>query len=263
MKCSKIINIIEELAPPSLALSWDNVGLIIGNADDNISTILLALDINDQVIDEAIDINAQLIITHHPPIFKGIKNITTDSATGRYLIKLLQNKISVYTSHTNLDICNRGVNDTLFKILQLKDKVNLNTYENGHSLGRIGNTNKSYTLLEFTKFVSNKLNVSIVRYVGDPNSIITKVALCGGSASDQEMFNLALQNGAHVYLTGDIRYHEAFNAIGMGLNLIDATHFATENYALLDVKTYIENKVNEDIKIFISNADLQPFKGIN
>ena len=262
MEVNDIIRKLEVLAPPHLALDWDNSGLQIGDTSTGVTNILLALDIDERVIDEAISLGAELIVTHHPLIFKGVKNITTQTKPGQWMIKLIQNGISVYASHTNLDIAEGGVNDSLFEVLELTNKVALQDLDNNQGMGRVGDTTKEYTLQEFANFVSQKLNTKLVRYVGEPNAKVTRVALCGGAASDLDFFKSAVNKGAQVYITGDIRYHETQRAQGVGINLIDGTHFATENIALKDVKTYIEKETANQVKVHLSQVDLQPFKGV-
>ncbi|MCL1935489.1 MAG: Nif3-like dinuclear metal center hexameric protein [Defluviitaleaceae bacterium] len=259
IKCIDIIEKMEELAPQSLALEWDNVGLLLGNYEKNIKKILLALDINDDVLKEAILQKCDMIITHHPIIFKSIKKITTYDTIGRYIIEIIKNDICLFSAHTNLDICNNGLNDILFHTLELENKGHLKEITNEFSLGRIGDTKTSYTLKDFAKFVSEKLDVDIVRFVGDENAKIKKVALCGGASSDREMFYIAKNKGADVYITGDIRYHESYDAQAIGLNLIDATHFATENIVIGHIKKYLD-KHFKDLDIYLSNIYLQPFK---
>lgn len=261
MKAYEIINIMEELAPKKLALDWDNVGLILGDSQIDVKNVLICLDVNEEVIQEAINLEANMIISHHPIIFKAVKSITAQTTPGKWMIKIIQNNIALYTSHTNLDITNPGVNDSLFNALELKNKEGLQDVQNGNFLGRVGDTQKEYTLEEFAKFTSDKLGVNITRYVGDKNSKVKRVALCGGAASDLDFFKNAIEKGADVYITGDIRYHETQRAQGIGLNLIDATHFATENIAMPDVANYLEQRT-KNMNIYVSKVDLQPFKKV-
>ena len=120
VKCSDIINIMEEYANSNLAEDWDNVGLMVGDENKTISKILVALDIEDKIIDEAIEKNCDMIITHHPFIFKGIKSIKASDTIGARIIKLIKNNICVFSAHTNLDIAKNGTNDTLANLLNLE-----------------------------------------------------------------------------------------------------------------------------------------------
>lgn len=123
---------LEALAPTTLAESWDQVGLQVGNPHHLVQKVLLTLDSNDEgVIDEAIRIGANLILAHHAMIFKPVQTIRTDTPYGRKLGKLLANDVSVYVAHTNLDIAEGGVNDILASRLHL---------ENVQVLSRVHNT---------------------------------------------------------------------------------------------------------------------------
>lgn len=115
----EIIQLLDQLAPKSLAYDWDKVGLQIGSLSQKIDQVLVTLDVVDEVVDEAIAMNAKLIIAHHPLIFNPLKSIQTDTYAGKLIKKLLVNDIAVYVAHTNLDIAKGGVNDLLAAHLQL------------------------------------------------------------------------------------------------------------------------------------------------
>ncbi|SCP96596.1 Nif3-like dinuclear metal center hexameric protein [Anaerobium acetethylicum] len=105
MNCGNIIKNLEQLAPLRYAESWDNPGLLAGRRDKEVRKVFVALDATDHIIDQAIRQGADMLITHHPLIFKGISQINDDEATGRRLIRLIQNDISYYAMHTNYDVC--------------------------------------------------------------------------------------------------------------------------------------------------------------
>ncbi len=110
-KCGAIASIMDKIAPRYLAEEWDNVGLLIGDGSKTVSKIMICLDLPYWVLDEALDEKVDMIITHHPLIFNGIKNINADSSLGRKIIKLIKNEIAVYSSHTNFDMAENGLND--------------------------------------------------------------------------------------------------------------------------------------------------------
>lgn len=117
----QIIELFEKWSPKRFALEGDPVGLHLGQLNRPVEKVLITLDINEAVIDEAIDQGAALIIAHHPPIFRPLKNIATDTPQGRVIEKCIKNDIAVYAAHTNLDVAPGGVNDMLAERLQLKD----------------------------------------------------------------------------------------------------------------------------------------------
>lgn len=117
-----VFNLMEKWAPKSLAYDWDNVGLQIGSSDHQVNKIMITLDVLESVVDEAIEKGADLIIAHHPLLFKPLKQIDFDTPQGRTIKKLVQNNISVYASHTNLDAADGGVNDILCDLLGIENR---------------------------------------------------------------------------------------------------------------------------------------------
>ncbi|MBU3804118.1 MAG: Nif3-like dinuclear metal center hexameric protein [Candidatus Cellulosilyticum pullistercoris] len=129
-RLKEIIKVLEGFAPPYLAESWDNVGLMVGSASCDVQKVLCALDLNHEVIDEAIDLGANCIVTHHPFLFKPIRSINLETIQGQMIEKLIKHQIAVYSMHTNYDITTGGLNDYLANQLGLKDiQILSKTYE--------------------------------------------------------------------------------------------------------------------------------------
>ncbi len=266
VKCYDIIKIMEEYAPLKMAESWDNVGLMLGDENADLKMVLTALDINDNVIDEAINIGADMIITHHPFIFKPIKNIKYSDAQGRRIIKLIKNNISVYSSHTNLDIAKGGTNDTICNILGLNNVSGLIECEDKiNYLGRVGFLKKDMTLTEFSEYVKLKLKLNVVSVSGNGNTIVKKVGVCTGKASGSVYMNAAKLLGCDVYLTGDVGYHDAQYALDIGLCVVDATHYALEvciTNVLCSYMNEYANKNGLNFKCKASELNIETFNYI-
>lgn len=226
MKIDKILKTLEDFAPYSLAESWDNNGLLIGDRNMDIDKILLSLDCTAAVIDEAIDSNIKLIVCHHPVIFTSINRINTDTLLGKSLIKAIKNDISIICMHTNLDCAKGGVNDMLALKLNLTNIQNLGCGES-EMLGRIGETNMDFE--DFIKLVSNNLSPNSIRYVA-PTKKVCKVAVGGGACS--KLLPQVKAMGADTFVTSECSYDIMQKAVELGVNLIDAGHFATENVVL-------------------------------
>lgn len=235
---------IEELAPTSLADSWDNVGLLVGSDSKQVKRIMVMLDADVDTIDEAIANNVDLIVTHHPILIKPINRITDNK-----LIKLIENGISLYSAHTNLDSANGGVNDVLAQKLGLNNIGNFPLTEDLELIGRVGNIAES-TLEEFINTVKTSLNCKYVKYVGDKSTIIRKVGVCGGGGAD--FIAMAKASGCDVYVTGDVKYHQAQLANEIGLCVIDAGHFETENIICSVLADYLKDMFKE-IEVLTSN----------
>ncbi len=120
-KLKEITNYFEKLAPLSLQESYDNAGLIVGDANAEISSVLVSLDVTEEVVDEAINKKAQLIVAHHPIIFSGLKKITGKNYVERTIIKAIKNDIAIYAAHTNIDSVSGGVNSKICDKLQLEN----------------------------------------------------------------------------------------------------------------------------------------------
>nr|WP_184244798.1 Nif3-like dinuclear metal center hexameric protein [Gracilibacillus halotolerans] len=361
-----VIKLMERWAPKTLAEEWDNVGLLVGNKSQKVKKIMVTLDVLESVVDEAIEKSVDLIIAHHPLIFPKISQINFSTPKGRVLEKLIKNDISVYVTHTNLDIANGGVNDMMANALQLQqikplvpkfseklyklsifvpkshveqlrvalgnagaghignyshctfqtegtgsflplegttpylgeqgkiehvseykietivkendlDKVittanNAHPYEEmaydiyplenkgtTHGLGRIGKSLQEMRLSEYVEVVKEALDIPFVRFTGDKDKIVKKVAVLGGSGKSYIPY--AISGGADVYITGDLTFHEAQDAQQDGLALIDPGHYA-EKIMKKGVKEYFDNnkdKLSDEVEIILSEISTDPF----
>ena len=237
-----IILYMECLAPLKTALEWDNSGLLIGERDKPVKRILVGLDCTDETAEQAAWLKADLIITHHPLIFRPVSSITSDTALGRRVIKLIRAGISLFCAHTNLDLAEGGVNDILFAALGLTDKSPLMPPGSDEAgLGRVGSFTPPIRLDELVSLAGRKLGLKSIRYAGDPAALISKAGLVCGSGSGYKYFKEAAANGCQAYITGDIKYHDAQAALDMGLCLIDATHYASEALAVEYICGYLRN----------------------
>lgn len=130
-----------------------------------------------------------------------------------------------------------------------------------YGIGRIGNIKEEMTFKEFATFVKNRLGLDSMRIIGNENKLVKRCALCTGAGTD--FFSIAKSKGADVYITGDVKFHEAQKAIAMDLCLIDGTHYATENIAMPILADYVKKHIeNENIEILISEFNGQTFKNI-
>lgn len=123
MRCERIVKIIEDWAPKSIAWEKDNVGLQVGSLRRDVSNILLCLDVNEDVVDEAVKRKCNLIISHHPLLFRLLKKLDVEKDKGSRIIEMLIKKdITLYSAHTNLDFTKEGVSFQLAKKLGLKNQ---------------------------------------------------------------------------------------------------------------------------------------------
>jgi len=232
VKVQDILNIIETIAPAGLAEDWDNVGLMIGNPADPVESILIGLDPTLPLLEEAGARGANLLITHHPFLFHPLHSIHLGSPEGRFVEHALQARINVIGCHTNLDSAAEGVSDSLASRLGLADTVPLLPHSGSGQcgMGRIGRYREAVTVDEFIEQLREACSPPWLLATANRPVSISRVAVCGGSGS--ELAAVALEKGAQVFVTSEVKHSTARWAEQAGLWVVDAGHFATENQAL-------------------------------
>lgn len=225
-----ILSYLETLAPRSMKMDWDNVGLLCGGKNRPVTKVLVALDPFEGVCKEAAQWGAELILTHHPLIFSPLKSVTDETSIGRAVQLLCSAGISAINAHTNLDCAPGGVNDCLAQTLGLSD-VQVIAPAGVDELGRPWGLLRQgaveiQPLSDFLPHVKEALHCDGLRYVngGKP---VHRVAVGGGACASELMD--AVHAGCDTFVTADVKYNQFWDAHDLGLNLIDAGHFATEN----------------------------------
>ncbi len=262
-----IISYIEEIFPVDLAEEWDNVGLQIGAECVTCRTVMTCLTVTEAAVDYAAEVGVDLIIAHHPLIFTPLKSIISKTLPGRIIGKLLTHHISLYIAHTNADQAAGGLNHWLAEALDLVDIEILEPsalaaegMEAGY--GRIGRLASPDNLSRFAARVGEKLGIEIVRFVGPEDKPVRRVAVSCGSGS--HLWPVALQRGADVLITGDVKYHTAVEVADTSLGLIDAGHFGTEAIFSLRLAGCIEKEATKQqwpIRVVTYNTEDDPWKG--
>jgi dinuclear metal center YbgI/SA1388 family protein len=258
-KIKDIIRIMEEFAPKTLKEDFDNVGLMVGDRNKEVKKILLALDCTLDVIKEAKEKSVDLIITHHPLIFRKPSSITTDTLTGKKIIELIKNDISLYSSHTNLDSAENGLNETIVNILGYSTneliEVNKMARNDNEGLGRIVRLEDFIKLEDLIEDIKEKLNVKSLKVVKGCEKV-KNIAIINGSGSD--FFEKAYKKGADCIITGDTTYHYASDYKELGVSIIDTGHFSSEWIVFLQVINKLTDKL-QDIEILISTKSEDPY----
>lgn len=230
-----IYDFLDKMAPFESAMDFDNCGILVGDKNRFVKRVILALDITTDVVYEAQKMNAELIISHHPVIFKGIKNLEFNTP----ISLLCKFGISAICAHTNLDLAKEGVNFHLAKKIGLENLSSL-AIENDCSLGLIGDLSISLNCKEFAKMVKEKLDCNGVRYTFKNNCKINRVAVCSGSGG--EFVELAKNLGADAFVTGEIKHSQILKANEIGLMVVDAGHFKTENVVIKPLAEILQKK---------------------
>ena len=262
MNLEELIEIIEEIAPPDTQESWDNSGIQVAAGPMEIQKVLTSLEITEAVIDEADEKDADLILTHHPLIFGGIKKVDYREMTGSFLVRLLNLGISVYSCHTPFDKLKGGNNDFLAELIGLEEIRGFSDGPEENRIGRTGYLSSPMTLVSMMDLLADRLDMDPeqMRAVGRPDPMIHKGGLCTGAGAD--LMDLAIKNECQLFLTGDLKYHDAQKAKACGLAVIDAGHYGTEKSFAGNFAEKLRAKVADGIEIIQSEVDIDPFEMI-
>jgi GTP cyclohydrolase I len=242
-----IIRLLDEIAPFSAAEDWDNPGLQAGFPSDEIKKTLISLDPTIDALKKAKDVNAQLLLTHHPLIFNRLSNINSEAYPGDVISEALRSRISIVAAHTNLDVAKDGINDILAGMMNLQDLRplirNPDSCDALDGMGRIGDLPETMSLSAIAGILMDALGLRGAMVLGAPDKTVKKVAILGGAGGEE--VSRAYEQGADLYITGDIRHHEALTARRLGLALIDGGHFHLEKAAMNLFANQLKDKVTE------------------
>lgn len=246
-----IIGLMDDFAPPDLAEDWDNCGLQIGSPDWPVRKVWVALDALPGVVEEAAKEHVDLLITHHPLIYKPLNAIDLSTPLGKIIGTAINAQTAIYSAHTNLDSALYGVNYVLALIAGIQEMAPLVAAKCNQDpdrcsqkvgLGRIGLLQKPVSITTLAKKLKERLNLQTVRIVGKLDAIVEKAAVCSGSGGG--FIDDFLHSDAQVYISGDIRYHDARDVEAAGKTLIDVGHFASE----LIVVEALVGRLNKAVK---------------
>lgn len=229
-------NALCELAPKELAQDWDNVGLLVGRPDHEVQKVLVALDVAEGVADEAERLGADLIVAHHPVIFRPVRSVTSRDPVGRLLLRLVEHGIPAICMHTNLDAAEGGVNDALAARLGLRQVEKL---PGGDGIVRAGVLPEPMTLPAFLAWVRGAIGPNGIRFAGS-GGLIERVAVGGGACG--EYLWAAAENGCDAFVTADLKYNHFLDAQAIGLTVIDAGHFPTEDVVCPVLAQFLREK---------------------
>jgi len=227
-----ILTALTAFTPFEAAEPWDNNGLIVGDRAAPVTRILVALDVTGAVIEEAVELGAELIVSHHGPIYEGMKTITLDTAKGKIVSAILRNGLSVISMHTNLDSVPGGVSETFARKAGLTGSCelfsNVQSLKDGRvgALGRIFDLDKPTPLAVFARDVSKAMGSLVVKYAGAERPVQRVGVVSGGGA---DYLYDAVQAGCDTFLTGEAKHGKYMEARELGVNLVEAGHFESEN----------------------------------
>jgi dinuclear metal center YbgI/SA1388 family protein len=256
MDIAALLDAIDSHAPWDLAEEWDNVGLIVGRRAQPVRRVLVSLDLRRSVLEEANAIGADTILVHHPPIFPALTSVTDMQRASELVLSAAEDRIAIVAAHTNLDSAVGGLNDRMARMLGLTDASPLvaSDLDPLAGLGRVGDA-APQPLSEVVDRVRDVVP-GAVTWVGSGASEITRIACCSGSGAS--LMDAARESGAHVYVTSDLKYHDADRAESMAL--ICVSHGRLEALALAAwVPTLADSVAGDGAIVAVSKVSTDPW----
>ncbi len=231
MKIRDIIQHLESFAPTKYQEDYDNSGLIAGDSNAECGGILVSLDCTEELIREALEKKCNLIVSHHPLIFRPLRNIKMEDGIGKALIAAIRNDITLYAIHTNLDNMIGGVNARIAdKIGLINRKILIPKTEDGNiGSGLIGDLKNRVSGEQLLGLLKERFRIPVIRHSPLTGKPVSRLALCGGAGSF--LISNALQESADFFISADIRYHEFFEAEGK-MVIADIGHFESEQFTM-------------------------------
>ena len=256
---NELAEIIELRYPKSLAVEWDVVGLATNNSKIEVNNILLTIDVTQDVVAEAIEKSINLIISHHPLILDTEEISDIQNKRIQLRKQMEENNIVLYVAHTNADIAQGGVNDSLAKVLGLQ---NIESF-GAEKMARKGNLTTQISLREFINLLKDKLPQvkSSIQASGKLDSKISKIALCGGSGS--ALLEEVRREDVDVFVTADLKHHAVSDNENMnGPALVSVSHWASEWVWLPELEEQLKTDLAQkqlDSRIYISEISTDPW----
>jgi dinuclear metal center YbgI/SA1388 family protein len=248
---------------PALAESWDAVGLVCGDPDQPVRRVVFAVDPISAVVDDVLAAGAELLVTHHPLLLTPVHGVPADDPKGRLIHRLIRGNSGLFVAHTNADrAADHGVNDALAGVLGLRDIVPLEPADDDPraGLGRVGDLDQAVTLREFAARVAAALPATVggVRAAGDPERLVRRVAVCGGSGGS--LTGAAAAADADVFLTSDLKHHPVSESMeSSGPALCDVGHFATEWPWLPVAADVLHRDLSGRVEVAVSRRRTDPW----
>ncbi len=264
-----IIALMENIAPGHLAESWDNSGLQSGDRNWAVKNVLVALDPSLSVVKSACQKNADLLITHHPLIFKPLKSLVLDTPLGEIIELSVRHRLAIFSAHTNLDSVKGGLNDFFADKIGLKnlsvfvsdDMDPMHPVDYPHGIGRVGELQTPSSLAAFSEKIKSEFGLSALKVSGPLDMTVKKIAVCTGSGSG--LMKQFFATDADVYITGDLKFHDAKDAEINHRGLIDIGHFVSESIMIDLITDRLNAQVKEnglDISVEALNEEEDPFQ---
>jgi len=250
-----VVSAIETFAPRQLQESYDNSGLQIGNLQSKVDAVLLCLDVTEETLREAVERECNMVVSHHPLLFRGLKQIAGLTPTQRMVEYAIRHSIAIYSAHTSLDSTVGGISAEMARMIGVKVQSVLEPKDDPqYGLGVVGNIQPMPTM-QFLRKLKDAFGVKALRYSREnPKVVIRRIAICGGSGAS--MIQSAIKAGADIFVTGDIKYHD-YTTYAEDILLADIGHYEGELCARRILAKVIQNAL-PDTGVCLAETEVNP-----
>ena len=257
MKIKEVVNALERFAPLPLQEDFDNAGLQVGLTETEVSGALLCLDVTEKVLDEAIAQGCNLVVSHHPLVFRALKQVSDSNYVQRCVIKAIKHDITIVSMHTNMDNALDGVNFKIAEKMQLQGTrffapKTVGDLEGGN--GVVGDLPVPMEARDFISMLKTTFDVACVQANQLLNRQIRRVAICGGAGAF--LLSDAIREGADAFVTGEMHYHDYFDH-EQEIQICVIGHYQSEQYTKEIFKSIIEERC-EGVKCYMSSVNTNP-----
>ncbi|MEX2441645.1 MAG: Nif3-like dinuclear metal center hexameric protein [Pontimonas sp.] len=253
---ANFVEALDALWPREVAEEWDAVGLVLGSPSAPVRRVSLVVDVTEETVQEAIDQDVDLIVAHHPLLLRPVNSLAEDQPKGHLVATLVRAGIALFSAHTNADSVDGGTSETLGRALGLLAMAPIvESRAPGVGIGRVGDLPQPVLLYDLTTQLGRLVPQTPggLKVSGDPNQLVSRVALCSGAGDS--LLNHPEVLASDAYITGDLRHHPASDlkqarALGKAPSLIDVSHFASEWFFLDAVSRQLQQQLpTVDIRV--------------
>lgn len=254
-----VLAALDQIAPLRLAAEWDAVGLLVSPRRSEIRRVITCLTLTPEVAAEAVRQEADLVVTHHPLPFRPVGRITSETGTGQVLLDLIGGGVGVWSGHTAWDSAAGGINDQLAAMLSLGQvrPIEPDTKDPAVGFGRVGAAEKTQSLADLARRLSEQLAVSPVQVVGGPDRLAGRVGIVCGSGGD--LVAQVAAAGCTTLVTGEIKLHQAAEARAAGMGVIAIGHHASEHFSMAVLGERLAAAIPE-LEMIVAETDRDPIE---
>mgnify|MGYP001184155048 CR=1 FL=1 len=250
---------LDQWAPESLALEWDNVGLQCGYLENKVKSVIISMDIDSVILSMINQVDLDCIITHHPLIFKPLTQLDLSTIEGKIIQACIKNKTTILSYHTNLDKTDGGVNDCLMKQFNASDgtcfKDGIGKWiEQEHPSSLTDWLNRFQVVYKKALTICPRVKTDYdnykhhLRITGETiEKPIKRIAFCGGSG--RSLLSELIENKIDLFITGELNYHDELWCEMQGITVFLMGHKESEVFVLPEIETRLIKQFGQEFTI--------------